>query len=447
MAGENQMMGIAIELLTNLYQAFMFSTFLYLYFDKPESKLKRRLSYWGYVTILFVACSVFTLTGDHINLSTYYLDSLLCISILVSYCVFFLEGKMYLRIIIPIFSFVINALVSYTTSYLMVFFTGKSAEEFFTISTNSRYTILVTVNIVTALLLWLVLKLKPARVQLLGLFEVFAFASIPILCSVILYCCMFIYQLADFKDNILVYLMICCMSMVIIAVLIYVLLIRLSKANAAKTELLLTSQRTKLYEESILATNNQIEKVSNARHDIKNKISTLQKLIENGSYDSAVDLCRETTDSLKSSFTPICSDNPTLNAIVNVELEKAATNKIDFSVDISNTMQFLNSADTVSVIGNLCDNAIEYLTRTDIKDKSMSLKIKTHLNFCIITCQNKTDGNVLKSNPELLTSKNAPEEHGKGLAILRKTTKKYDGDLLIKENSDHITVSVILRIK
>lgn len=54
MAGENQMMGIAIELLTNLYQAFMFSTFLYLYFDKPESKLKRRLSYWGYVTILLL---------------------------------------------------------------------------------------------------------------------------------------------------------------------------------------------------------------------------------------------------------------------------------------------------------------------------------------------------------------------------------------------------------
>ena len=441
------MIGIAVELLTNLFQAFMFSTFLYLYFDKPQNKLKRRLSYWGYVTILFVACSLFTFTGDHINLSTFYLDSLLCISILVSYCVIFLKGKLYMRIIIPIFSFGINAFVSYTTSYLMVFFTGYSAEEFFTVSTYSRYTILVTVNVVTALLLWLVLKLKPAKIQLLGLFEVFAFASIPILCTVILYCCMFIYQSSDFKGNILIYLMICCLCMLIIGVLIYFLLIRLSKANAAKTKLLLISQRSKLYEESILATNRQIEKVSNEKHDIKNKISTLQKLIENRSYDDAVKLCRETTTALTSAYTPICTDNPTLNAIVNVELEKAATNHIDLTIDISNTLHFLNSADTVSVIGNLCDNAIEYLSQIPAADRRMVLKIKTHLNFCIISCQNKTNGQVLKSNPYLLTSKSEPDEHGKGLSILRKITTEHDGDLIIKENDNHISVSVILRIK
>ncbi|MBQ7809364.1 MAG: hypothetical protein IJ346_00160 [Clostridia bacterium] len=238
------MIGMAVELLTNLYQAFMFTTFLYLYFEKPESKLNRRLAYWGYVTILFVFCSFFTLTGLHTGI--YYLDSLLCIATLISYCVLFLKGKIYMRIIIPVFAFGINAFVSYTTSYLLVFFTGISAEEFFTVSTYSRYTILVTVNVVTALLLWLVLKLKPSNIQLLGIFEVIAFALIPILCTVILYCCMFIYQSADFNDNVLAYLLICCLCMIIIAVLIYLLLLRLSKANTAKTQLLLAAQRSEL---------------------------------------------------------------------------------------------------------------------------------------------------------------------------------------------------------
>ena len=444
MVGESKMIGMAVELLTNLYQAFMFTTFLYLYFEKPESKLNRRLAYWGYVTILFVFCSFFTLTGLHTGI--YYLDSLLCISTLISYCVLFLKGKIYMRIIIPVFAFGINAFVSYTTSYLLVFFTGISAEEFFTVSTYSRYTILVTVNVVTALLLWLVLKLKPSNIQLLGIFEVIAFALIPILCTVILYCCMFIYQSADFNDNVLAYLLICCLCMIIIAVLIYLLLLRLSKANTAKTQLLLAAQRSELYEKSIIASNMQIEKIVSEKHDIKNKISTLEKLIENGSYDDAVNLCRETTDSLKSAYSPIYSDNPILNAIVNVELEKATNSKIDFSVDIANTLKFLSSADTVSLIGNLCDNAIEYLNRSDFEKKQIILKIRTHLSFCIITCKNTTDGNVFKENPCLTSTKNDNTNHGKGLSILRKMVKEYDGDLVIKEHDDSISISAILRM-
>lgn len=445
MVGEIKMMGMAIELITNLYQAFMFTTFLYLYFEKPENKLKRRLSYWGYVTILFLFCSFFTLTGYHTGI--YYLDSLLCIATLISYCVLFLKGKIYMRIIIPVFSFGINALVSYTTSYLLVFFTGISAEEFFTVSTYSRYTILVTVNVVTALLLWLVLKLKPSSFQLLGGFEVIAFTLIPVLCTVILYCCMFIYQTADFKDSILIYLMVCTLSMGIIAVLIYLLLMRLSKANAAKTELLLTTQRTKLYEENILATNRQIEKIVSEKHDIKNKISTLEKLIENQSFDEAFILCRETTAALKSAYTPIYSDNPILNAIVNVELEKAASAKIDFTVDIANTLKFLSSGDTVSLIGNLCDNAIEYLSRNNFENKKISLIIRTHLSFCIVTCKNTTDGNVLKENPNLVTAKKDETNHGKGLSILRKIAKEQNGDLVIKEHENYFSISAILRMK
>jgi len=446
MAGENKMIGLAVELLTNLFQAFLFITFLFLYFDKPQSKLKRRLAYWGYVTAMFLLCSVFTFTGKITGSDFFYLDSLLGLLTLISYSVFFLKGKLYMRVIMPVFAFVINAIVSYTFSYVLIFFTGTSVDQFFTMSTNSRYTALFVINSTTALLLWLVLKLNPMRVQLSGLFEIASFTAIPVLCTVILYCCMFIYQTADFKDSILVYLMICCLSMAIIAVLIYFLLMRLSKANAAKTELLLTAQRSKLYEASTLATNNQIEKISNEKHDIKNKISTLEKLIENGSYTDAITLCRETTASLKSAYTPICSDNTILNAIINVELEKASSSQIDFSVDIANTLKFLNSADTVSLIGNLCDNAIDYLSSMPVEERQMSLKINTHLSFCIVTCKNKTDGNVLKGNPHLATTKKDSLSHGKGLAILKKIAKDHDGDLVIKESPDHISISAILRI-
>ncbi|MDO4419739.1 MAG: GHKL domain-containing protein [Ruminococcus sp.] len=441
MAGENKMI---VELFTNLFQAFMFITFLYLYFDKPQSKLKRRLAYWGYVSAMFMFCSAFTLTGKMTGSDFYYFDSLVGMLTLVSYSVLFLKGKLYMRIIMPVFAFVINAIISYTFSYVLIFFTGISVEEFFTMSTNSRYTALFVINTATALLLWLVLKLNPKKVQLLGLFEVAAFTAIPLLCTVILYCCMFIYQAAAFSDNILVYLMICCFSMIVIAVLIYFLLMRLSKANFEKTELLLNTQRNKLYEASTLATNRQIEKISNEKHDIKNKIRALEQLIESGSYKEAISLCRETTVSLKSAFTPINTDNPTLNAIINVELEKACSSNIDFTVDIAHNLSFLSTGDTVSLIGNLCDNAIDYLVSKPQLNGKIHLKIKTHINFCIITCVNTTDGCVLKENPQLVTSKEDSFNHGRGLSILRKIAKDHDGDLLINEQDNQIYVSIVL---
>ena len=447
MDGESQMMGMIIELVTNLFQAFMFTTFLYLYFDKPESKLKRRLAYWGYVTVLFVFCSYFTLTGRHTGTETYYLDSLLCIATLMSYTLLFLEGKLYLRIIIPVFTFVLNALVSYTLSYVLVLFTGISIEQFYTVSTNSRYVVLVVVNVTTALLLWLALRLNPMKIKLHGASEVVAFSLIPVLCTVILYCCMFIYQTADFKDDILIYLLISCTAMIIIAVLTYLLLLRISKVNQTKTELLLTQQKQRLYEQNILATNRQIEKISNEKHDIKNKIYTLEKLIESGEYEKATQLCKSTTQSLDRTYTPVHTDDVVLNAILNVELEKTSSLGIDMTTNIDNCLDFLSSSDVVSIIGNLCDNAIEYLTNTKNLEKQMELIIRKHLEFCIITCKNRISDSVLKSNPQLNSSKNDSENHGRGISIVKQIAKNYDGEVLFDEEDGYFNVSVILNRK
>lgn len=441
------MTGMIIELLTNLFQGIMFTGFLYFYFDKSEKKLPRILPFFGSVFALFVICSFFTLSGMHTGVECYFIDSVLCISAMLAYSLIFLKGKLYLRIIMPLFSFGINALVSYTFSYIVPLISGVPLEEFFTVSTYARYFAIAVVNLTTALLLWLVLRLSPKNILLSSKVETVAFAVIPVLCMVILYCCMFIIQLANYSETIMIYLLIICISMVLIAALIGILLVRISKVNAVKTELLLTSQREKLYEQSTLATNSRIEKISRVKHDIKNKISTLEKLIENESYGDALNLCRETTLGLNTEYTPIYSDNPVLNAIVNVELEKASFCGIDFSADIANTLEFLSSSDTVSLIGNLCDNAIEYLMTQPESSRQMALKIHTHLNFCIVTCKNKTDGNVLKSNPRLVTGKADKDSHGRGLSILKRIAKAYDGDLVIKEEKGFLSVSAILSTK
>lgn len=444
MVGEDEMMGLTVEIFTNLFQAVMFVGFLYLFFDKPEGKFKRLIPFLLAVFLIFADSTYLTLGGTYIGTEWYFLDSLIGISILLVYSLVFLRGNWYLRLIMPLVDFGINAIVSYTVVFLVSFITGIPIEQSFAVSVLFRYLCLVVVNLTTALLLWLVLSFGSKRIKLSSGSEIVAFTVIPVLCVIVMYCNFFAYQVSGFSSDILPYLLTICLVMVMIAVITCVMLGRISKANEMKTEFLLTTQREKLYEDSIMASHEQIEKISFIKHETKNKMSSIKKLILEKNTDEAVTLCDITLDNLKSTYTPVYTNNPVLNAIVNVELEKATSAGIDFSVDISDTLSKLSSADTISLIGNLCDNAIEYLVTQPKELREMKLHIRSHLNFYIITCLNRISSSVLENNPELSTTKDDKNNHGKGISILRKIAESYNGDVTYQEEDGYLSVSVVI---
>lgn len=437
-------MGLIVELFTNLFQAVMFIGFLYLFFDKPEGKLKRLLPFLGGVLAFFSVSSYLILTDTYISASTYYLDSLTYIIIFEIYALIFLRGKLYLRIIMPIIDFGVNALVSYSFGYVASFISGIPLEESLVDSTGFRYFCIAVVNLTSALLLWLILHIGSKRIRLSGISEVTAFTVIPLLCMVILYCSFFIYQESGFNNSILLYVLFSCFVMVCIAILTCVMLVRISKANAIKTEFLLIKQKEKLYEENTIATNNQIEKISRIKHDMKNKLMSLKGLIIEGNLDQAVNLCDGTSEQLNATYTPINSSNPILNAIVNVELEKATSFGIDFSVIIMETLSQISSADTVSLIGNLCDNAIEYLSTQPKEIRKMELQIYSRANYYIVTCKNKISQSVLTNNPKLATTKSDKSNHGIGISIIKRISKDYNGEVFFNEENDYFIISVML---
>ena len=161
----------------------------------------------------------------------------------------------------------------------------------------------------------------------------------------------------------------------------------------------------------------------------------------------AESLCSDVLNNLSAVYTPISTDNPLLNAIVNVELEKAATNKIEFSVKISDNLKdFSDTSDIVSIIGNLCDNAIEYLCTVPEEIRKMSLDISIHGKYNIITCRNRILKSVLAENPSLKSSKQDLDFHGKGTEILKTIAQKYDGDTRIYEEDNYFYCSVILKM-
>lgn len=434
--------GLFIELLVNFIQQFVFVGFLYLFFDKTDNKIVNISSFAVSVLLLFSMESYFTLNEMTFN----HLDSIIIVVVLLVYSVVFLRGALYLRIIIPFVTFGLNIIVAFGLLFLTSFLGGKTMEEAVMFSTAFRYMYLVIVNLTYVFLLWLILRISKRKIYLNNIYDMVAYIAVPALCMIAMYTDVIIYEKTDFNDSIFFLIIINLIIMFIASFMIWFLLIKTSKNNKIKTELLLQEQREEMYKKSVLSTNEQIESISKIKHDIKNKTSSIYQLLESNEIDIAKKLCLSVDGELKETFTPLATKNPVLNAIVNVEIKKAIASGINFSQNISENLLLVDDSDVISLVGNLCDNAIEYLICIPKEKRYMELNIHSHNNFYCITCINTIKQSVLRENPNLDTTKADCKFHGKGLDILKNISNKYNGELVINEEDKKISISIILNI-
>ena len=166
--------------------------------------------------------------------------------------------------------------------------------------------------------------------------------------------------------------------------------------------------------------------MSKTKHDIKNNMLCLSKLISESKYEEAKQYCDSLSENLETIYTPVSTNNPLLNAIINVEREKAVNSKIDFQVNINEqAISNIKNTDIVSIVGNMCDNAIEYLKKQPYDKRKMTLEISYKKSYIVITCKNRITESILALNPNLTTTKKDKSNHGKGIGIISDCIKKY----------------------
>ena len=433
--------GIVVKIAVNLVQQLLFIGFLYLFFDKSKNKVKNIVAFTAAVLILFSMANYFTFNEMTFN----HMDAVITIVVMLIYTVFFLKGDLYLRIIMPLIAFGLNMLIAFAAIFLMSSITGKTMEESVAFSTAFRYIYLVVVEATYIFTLWLILRIRKKNITLSNRYDIFAFIVIPVLCMIGMYTDVFIYQIVNFDSHILVLIIINLFVMIVVSILVWFLLIRISNDYQVKTDLLLSRQREEMYRESVISSGEQISKMSEIKHDMKNNLKSIYRLIENCQYDEAKCLCIDCSESIEKVYTPINTDNPTLNAILNVEIEKARQNGISFSYTVTDSLSFVSSTDVVSIIGNLCDNAIEYLSCIDQSQRKMSLEITVRNDYRMIVCRNTIVSSVLSVNPDMKTTKKDAALHGKGLSILRSIADKYNGTIGYREDDNSIEVTLVIK--
>lgn len=435
------MFNYVFEIIVNLLQSIYFVGFFLLFLGGKFSTRKNIILLSIFIALNFAVLTYFTYNHPNIVM----LDMFIGIILYEIYCITCLKGELAIKLILPFIVSLINTIISYGFVYSSSIISGVTFEELITKSSLFRYLFVILANLSTMVVLFIMWRTKAKAYSLKKVSNVIAFVAIPLLAMMILYITMYVMILTNFQSNIIILLSIICVSMIVIAGIVWFMIARINKDNEIKTKLLLSEQKANLYKQNIISSNSQIETIKLLKHDMKNNISCIDALIEEENYDEAHNICHSLTNKYTSIGTIVNTKNYLLNAVLNVEIEKAKSYGIPVKISITNDLKmFKNSSDIISLIGNILDNAISYLSKNKVKNNEINFSTGYEGSYSIIKCRNNILDSVLFNNPSLKTDKEDKDNHGKGITIINSIAHKYNGDVIIKERNKEFVITVIL---
>ena len=435
------MFNYVFEITVNLLQSIYFVGFFLLFLGGKFSTRKNIILLSIFIALNFAVLTYFTYNQPNIVM----LDMFIGIILYEIYCITCLKGELAIKLILPFIVSLINTIISYGFVYSSSIISGVTFEELITKSSLFRYLFVCLANLATMVVLFIMWRTKAKTYSLKKVSNVIAFVVIPLLAMMILYITMYIMILTNFQSNIIILLSIICISMIVIAGIVWFMIARINKDNEIKTKLLLSEQKANLYKQNIISSNSQIETIKLLKHDMKNNILCIDALIEEENYDEAHNICHSLTNKYTSIGTIVNTENYLLNAVLNVEIEKAKSYEIPVKLSITNDLKmFKNSSDIISLIGNILDNAISYLSKNKVKNNEINFSTGYEGSYSIIKCRNNILDSVLFNNPSLKTDKEDKDNHGKGITIINSIAHKYNGDVIIKERNKEFIITMIL---
>lgn len=217
-------------------------------------------------------------------------------------------------------------------------------------------------------------------------------------------------------------------GLVVINVVCYYMIVRLSKANAVKIEhelLLVESNYRKRYAEDA---KNQYEEIRRIRHDMKQSYHVIQQLVSDERYDELKQYLPQMNEQISGTESTITTNHAIVNAILNTKLSTAKKQGIK---TLCNTVKDLHigqieEIDLCHLLGNLLDNSIEAAAKCPAgRTRYMEVSITERNQILLITVKNSYDSHQF--NSALKTSKPNKMEHGFGIKTIKRIAKKYQG--------------------
>ena len=179
-------------------------------------------------------------------------------------------------------------------------------------------------------------------------------------------------------------------------------------------------------------------------HDMKNHLLVLRNMERANQWDKLHDYLEEISKDILDDSTKIWTGNNMMDLILNSKKKQEDSEGIAFNID-SNMIEDIpfKDGETISLLGNLLDNAIEACERMKSAEKWVTVRINRRYCLFYIEIENSIEEHP-KANGQLLVSTKMDKRiHGYGLKNVHQIVDKYDGtySYQIKENSFFTSIS------
>ena len=188
------------------------------------------------------------------------------------------------------------------------------------------------------------------------------------------------------------------------------------------------------------------EKLRRERHELKNHYFYLLTLLKENRTKELSQFLEERLGGDSQEKAPIRTGNALIDYILNRKTGQAQSAGIKTCTDLSVPSHLpVNENALCTILLNLLDNAIEASRRETDPDIQISLKCANQ--NLVIKISNKTDPVRIADNPALKTTKEDPENHGVGLAIVEETVRKQGGIYHWKMQENYFVSTVLLPLE
>lgn len=217
------------------------------------------------------------------------------------------------------------------------------------------------------------------------------------------------------------------------------------------------SQKNSLMEQQFKLQINHSKNVENLysdmrsiKHDMKNHILCLKKLIESKNIKEINTYINTLEETLSTLDYIIKTGNPISDAIINEKYSIAKKNDIEFICELIIPSELLlNPVDLCIILGNALDNAIEACIRITDKTIKKHIFITSYFRdlYLIIEVSNSTEDNIRYDSSKIISQKDDELNHGIGISNMEMVVKKYNGTLDIIVEKNKFTLNAMLKVK
>ena len=190
------------------------------------------------------------------------------------------------------------------------------------------------------------------------------------------------------------------------------------------------------------------EELRKLRHDLRNHLSYIGTLLEQGRIDEAKQYFSAMSVDVSAPLGYTDSGNDAVNAIVNFERLRAASMDVSLAPKLSVPASLpLPDNELCSLLSNLLDNAIEAAAVSGTEEKTVELSVFRRESYLLIDVRNPVSQEVSKERRlSLESTKKDSQLHGYGTRIIRSIAAQYNGVCRFDMEDGYFIASVMLEL-